>query len=40
MQIDVPITGNAGSLDITSNFAGSIEIDCTDVCETVYLEAI
>jgi hypothetical protein len=38
-QIDVPITDGAGSLDITSDFAGAIQIDCTDLCETVFLEA-
>jgi hypothetical protein len=38
-KIDVPITGGAGSLDITSDFAGTILIDCTDLCETVFLEA-
>ncbi|MGD0005032.1 MAG: hypothetical protein ABSE06_12475 [Anaerolineaceae bacterium] len=38
-QVDVPITAGAGSVDITSNFAGSIQIDCIDLCETIYLEA-
>jgi hypothetical protein len=37
VQIDVPITAGVGALDITSDFAGKIQIDCTDLCETIYL---
>ena len=39
-EVEVAITSGAGSLDITSDFAGSIQIDCTDPCETIYLEAV
>ena len=34
--VDVPLPG---SLDITSDHTGTIQIDCTDLCETIYLEA-
>ena len=37
VQNDVPITAGVGTLDITSDFAGKIQIDCTDLCETIYL---
>jgi len=36
-QVDVPLTAGVGTLDITSDFAGKIQIDCTDLCETIYL---
>ncbi len=38
VQVDVSIAAGAGTLDITSDFAGKIQIDCTDLCETIYLD--
>jgi hypothetical protein len=37
VQTVVPIVAGVGVLDITSDFAGKIQIDCTDLCETIYL---